>query len=309
MSSPLRAVKHLWLGVTLIAATSAFLLLSDRKQRSGESAGSIPRAAILTFSSMQVLDDGVHGLIDQLRANGFQNGPNFVLDQFNAENDMATATSMAKELTSGRYQYVFSVSTNCLQAVANANREGRAKHIFGVVADPLAAKVGIDANDPAKHPPQMTGIGTMMPVSEIMELARKLNPRVQRFGIPWNPSQANSERYVKSAREAAAAMGLELLEGSVESTTAVGEVTASLVSRGAECILVVGDVTVGLGIDAVIAAARNGRIPVLSVLPDSVPRGALIGVGADFLSGGPPDGRHGDAGTQRGRSRAHSHFV
>lgn len=287
MSRPWRAVKHLWLGVTLIAAASAFLLLSDAGQRhGGRGAGAKPRAAILSFSSLAVLDDGVHGLIDQLRANGYEDGRTMVLDRFNAQNDMATATSMAKELTSGRYEYVFSISTNCLQAVANANREGRAKHIFGVVADPVAAKVGIDANDPSRHPPQITGIGTLMPVSEVMELARVLNPRVRRFGIPWNPSQANSERYVKAAREAAAAMGVELVEGAVDTTAAVGEVTASIVSRGADCILVIGDVTVGLGIDAVIAAARSGRVPVLSVLPDAVPRGALIGVGADFYQVG-----------------------
>ena len=54
----------------------------------------------------------------------------------------------------------------------------------------------------------------------------------------------------------------------------------------ADCILVIGDVTVGLGIDSVISEARKGKIPVLSVLPNSVPRGSMIGVGADFYQVG-----------------------
>jgi putative ABC transport system substrate-binding protein len=146
----------------------------------------------------------------------------------------------------------------------------------------VAAKVGVDPNDPSKKPQWMTGIGSLMPIDEIMETARKMNPRVRRFGIPWNPSQANSLRYMQMAREAAAKMNVEILEGSVDNTAAVGEVTSSLVSRGADTIVVIGDVTVGLAIDAVIAQAKKGRIPVLAALPDYVKRGALLGAGAEF---------------------------
>jgi len=49
-------------------------------------------------------------------------------------------------------------------------------------------------------PKYMAGIGTLMPIDELMETARAMNPRVQRFGIPWNPSQANSVRYMELAR-------------------------------------------------------------------------------------------------------------
>lgn len=270
--------KRLWLGVVLILATSGFLLVSDTGQRKSK----LPRVAILQFNSVGVLDDGVRGLVDQLKENGYDGVHGAIIDRFNAQNDMVTSTSMSQEITSGKYDYVFSISTNCLQSVANANRAGRAKHIFGVVADPVAAKVGINPKDPFDHPKWLVGIGTLMPVGEMMELAQKLNPRVRKFGIPWNPSQANSQRYLELAREAAAKMHLELLEGSVDNTAAVGEVTSSLISRGAEVVLVVGDVTVALAIDAVIAECRKARIPALTLMPADVKRGALAGAGADF---------------------------
>ncbi|HWD00661.1 MAG TPA: ABC transporter substrate-binding protein [Candidatus Sulfopaludibacter sp.] len=277
--------KRLWLGVTLILATSGFLLLSDMKQRAGNKS-SVPRVAILQFSSLGVLDDGVRGLMDQLKEDGYDAAHGAVVDLFNAQNDMATSTSMSHEITSGKYDYVFSISTNCLQSVANANRDGKVKHIFGVVADPVAAKVGINPKDPMDHPKWMVGIGSLMPVSEMMEMARQFNPRVKRFGIPWNPSQANSQRYLELAREAAAQMHVELLEGSVDNTAAVGEVTSSLISRGAETIVVVGDVTVALAIDAVVSECRKGKIPALTLMPADVKRGALAGAGADFYQVG-----------------------
>jgi ABC-type uncharacterized transport system substrate-binding protein len=277
--------RRLWLGVTLILVTSAFLLLSDWKQRAGGS-HSVPRVAILQFSSLGVLDDGVRGLLDQLKSNGYDGRHGAIIDRFNAENDMATANSMSSEITSGKYDYAFTISTNCLQSVANANRAGRVKQIFGVVADPVAAKVGINPKDPYDHPKSLVGIGSMMPVGEVMRMARQFNPRVRSFGVPWNPSQANSQRYLETAREAAAEMKVELLEGSVDNTAAVGEVTSSLISRGADVILVVGDVTVALAIDAVVAECRKAKIPTLTLMPADVKRGALAGAGADFYQVG-----------------------
>jgi putative tryptophan/tyrosine transport system substrate-binding protein len=280
---PMRVARRLWLGLTLITATSAFLLMSDMQQRSaGPSA--IPKIAVFTFSSLKALDDGVRGTIDRLAENGFVHGKTAFVQVFNAENDMATANSIAKQITSGEYGYVVSVSTNCLQAVAGANRDGKTKHIFGVVADPSVAKIGVSATNPLDHPKHMVGIASMMPPKEILASARQFNPRVKKFGLPWNPSQANSERFTKLARVAAQEMGLELLEAAVDNTAAVGETVSSLVARGAEAILVLGDVTVGLAIDAVVTEARKGKIPVLSLIPDTAAHGALYAAGVDYYN-------------------------
>jgi putative tryptophan/tyrosine transport system substrate-binding protein len=273
--------RRLWLGVVLIAGTSAFLLLSDTQR-----ASAIPRVAVLQFSSMQALDDGARGLMEYLNEQGYDGTHRAAIERFNAENDVATGNAMAKEITSGKYPYVISISTNCLQAVANANREGRARHLFGIVADPTAAKVGINPKDPLDKPRHMTGIGSLMPIDEIMETARQMNPRVRRFGIPWNPSQANSERYMQLAREAAKKMNIEILEGSVDNSAAVGEVTSALISRGADVIVVIGDVTVGLAIDAVVAQSKKGKVPVIAAMPEYARRGALFAAGADFYQVG-----------------------
>src|SRR6266498_2278180 len=72
-------VKRLWLGVTLILATSAFLLLSDTGQRA---AGALPRVAVLQFSSMQALDDGAHGLLDALRDQGYDGTHKAIIERF-----------------------------------------------------------------------------------------------------------------------------------------------------------------------------------------------------------------------------------
>ena len=51
-------------------------------------------------------------------------------------------------------------------------------------------------------------------------------------------------------------------------------------------IVVIGDVTVGLAIDSVIAQARKAKIPVIGVLPEYVKRGMLFAGGSDFYQTG-----------------------
>jgi putative tryptophan/tyrosine transport system substrate-binding protein len=284
MSSPIvRVARRMWLGVTLIVAASGFLLYSDMKQRNA-GPGAMPRIAIFQFNSVKLLDDGVHGLIDRLAENGYVNGKTAIIERFNAENDMPTANSIARQITTGEYGYVVSISTNCLQATANANVAGRAKHIFGVVADPSIAKVGVNPNNPLDHPKHMVGIGSLMQPREILMSARQFNPRIKRFGLPWNPSQANSERFTTLVRAAAKDMGLEIMEAAVDNTSAVGEAVSSLVSRGAEAILALGDLTVAVGIDAAVGEAKKGRIPIFSVMQDTVAHGALYAAGPDYYN-------------------------
>ena len=238
----LTLLRRLGLGLSIIALASLALLLSDWRHRS-PSAG-MPRVAVFQYNSSLTLDLSVRGLIDSLREHGWVDGRTMEVRFFNAESDVGTMNSIAQELVSGKYTHVITISTPCLQAVARANRDGKVKHIFGAVADPLAARVGINPTNPYDHPKWMVGIGSFMPVGEVLEMARRLNPRLRSIGLPWNPAEANSQSYTHAAREAARRLGLELLEGNVENSTAVGEVTDSLVARGAEAILMTGDNTV-----------------------------------------------------------------
>jgi putative ABC transport system substrate-binding protein len=270
--------------VSIIALAALALLLSDWRHRS-PNAG-LPRVAVFQYNSNTNLDLGVRGLIDSLRDHGWVDGRSMEVRFFNPEGDVGTMNSTAQELVSGKYTHIITISTPCLQAVARANHDGKVKHIFGVVADPLAARVGINPANPYDHPKWMVGIGTFMPVGELLEMARRLNPRLRSVGLPWNSAEANSQSYTIAAREAARHLGLELLEGNVESSTVVGEVTDSLIARGAEAILMTGDNTVNIASDTVLAAARKARIPAIATAPSTVAHGALFAIGADYYQVG-----------------------
>lgn len=274
-------LRRLSLGIILIFLASAALVLSDMKHRAS-GGNSVPRIGLLQHASVMVLDEGVRGMLDGLAAKGFVEGKTIIIDKYNSEGDIAVANSIAKQMVNSQYDLLLTCSTVSLQAVANANRGKKTVQVFGLSADPPGAGVGISRENPLQHPPNLVGVGCFLPAGESFRIAKKLYPGLKAVGVAWNPAESNSRAFTESAREACGPLGIELLEATVENSNGVLEAVNSLISRGAEAIWVGGDVTVGIAIDSVIAAARKARIPVFTITPGKPDRGTLFDYGADF---------------------------
>lgn len=256
-------IRKLSLGFGLILLASVILLISDWHQRT-PGAQRIPRVAIFQCASQSVLDDSVRGIKESLAAAGYVHGKNIDLRQFNAENDMATANAIAKQVIEGQFDFVLTVTTVCLQVVANANKAGKTTHIFGVVTDPFVAGVGLDRANPLEHPRHLVGFGTFQPVEETFRLAKKLHPGLEAVGLVWNTAEASSEACTRKARNIAPELGIKLLEANVENSAGVLEAAAALTGRGAQALWVGCDLTVNVALESMVAAARKARIPVFT---------------------------------------------
>lgn len=284
-------LRRLALGLFLIAAASALLLFSDLGSRAKKSASATdrvakPRVALLQHASQIVLDELRAGMLAGMAERGWTQNRDYDLAYFNAEGDMPVAQTIAQRMASGGYDLLLTISTPSLQAVASANREGRAPHLFAGVTLPSDSGVGIGADDPLDHPPHLAGYGTLQPVRRSFDLAREMNPRLRVVGTLYNASESNAEAQMRLARQSAAALDITLLETTVENSAGVGEAAAALVARGAEAVWICGDTTVLAAYETVVAAARRGRIPVFTVIPANARRGGLFDVGANYTEVG-----------------------
>jgi putative tryptophan/tyrosine transport system substrate-binding protein len=281
--------KRLLLGFALIALASAVLLLSDLGRRS-RIARNMPHVGLLQHASVMLLDEGTRGAVDALAENGFIAGKTIVIDEFNAQGDISVGNSIAREMVNARYDLLLTMSTLSLQAVANANRGGKTVQVFGLVADPVVAGVGISRNNPLDHPRNLVGIGSFLPVQDAFRIAREIYPDLKRVGVAWNPAEANSRAFVERARETCQALHIELLEANVENSNSVLEAEDSLVVRGAEALWIGGDVTLNVAVDSVISVGRRAHIPVFSITPGKPDRGTLFDYGTDFYQIGKQTG-------------------
>jgi ABC-type uncharacterized transport system substrate-binding protein len=282
-------LRRISLGFILIALVSAVLLLSDGTRRSAPGR-QMPRVAVFQFSSRPLLEEGVAGVVEGLRQSGFVEERNIRLERFNAENDFPTSNSIARSIVDGGYDLAITVSTPCLQNLAAANKEGKVRHVFGLVTDPFVSGIGLDRAHPERHPRHLTGSGTFQPVRDALLYAKRSFPALRRLGTVWNPAEACSEACMRVARKTCGELGVELMEAQAESSTAVGEAAASLVARGVEAIFVGGDNTVEMSMKSVVRAAGEGRIPVIGCAPGHVDLGALIGLGANYFEVGRAEG-------------------
>src|ERR1051325_9808861 len=269
--------KRLFLGIALIARASGIQLYSDlrsrnRPQQRLNQAAAVQkqfRVALVEHASQAGLEDGKRGVTEAWAARGYSDGGKMALRRYNAQADLPTANSIAKDVVAAGNDLIITVSTASMQTVANANKFGsHIPHVFGLVSDPYGAGVGINRTNHLDHPPYLAGYGTMQPVAEAFKMAKQMRPELQKVGLVWNPTESNSEAQTRLARSVCAELGITLLEANAENTIGVAEAASSLSARDVEAIWVSGDVTVLVAVDAVIAAAKRDRIPVFTVIPD-----------------------------------------
>src|SRR6516164_7708666 len=288
----LETLRRLALGMTLIALAAGVLLYTDRASRyrsrkvssSVSQTNKVLRVALVQHASLNVLEQGAEGLLDALAERGYADGGRLQIRRYNAEGDIGTANAIAKEVASGGFDLLLTISTVSLQTVHNANRAAsRTTHVFGLVSDPYSAGVGIEASNHLIHPPYLAGAGSIQPVEKILQTARLMRPELKSVGLVWNAAEANSLAQTRIARRVCADLGLQLIEANAENTAAVVESANSVIARGAECMLITGDVTVSLATDQVIAVSKRAGIPVFSALPPTVSRGTLFDLGANYF--------------------------
>lgn len=279
-------LRRLLLGIFLIMAAAAVLLLSDLGSRvktaAAPKSGRTMRVALLQHASQAILDQGRAGMIAGLKEKGWEQGRNLELKIYNAEGDNAVSQTIAKEMAGGGYDLLMTISTVSLQAVANANKAGGTPHVFALVSDPSVTGVGVSKTNPLDHPAHLAGFGTMQPIPQAFKIAREMNPALKKIGVVWNAAEANSEAQVKLARKVCADLGIELMESTVDNSSGVAEAAGALVARGAEALWMGGDVTVMTAADSLISTAKKGRIPVFTVIPPNVKKGSLFDLGADY---------------------------
>jgi putative ABC transport system substrate-binding protein len=284
------AIRRLSLGLVLILLVSGILLVSDWNH-GNMAKHKMPQVALFKFQSQPLVDEGVGGVIEGLKARGFIPGQTIRIDEFNAQNDFPTANSIGRAIAEGGYDLAITVTTPCLQALASANRAGKVMHVFGLVTDPFIAGVGLNRDKPLEHPRHLVGIGTFDPVRNALLDAKRSYPALRRVGTVWNPAEACSQACMQVARSTCKEMGVELLEAEAENSTAVGVAASSLLARGVEAIFIGGDNTVEIAMNVIVKLANEGHIPVITTVPGHADEGALIGLGADYVEVGRAEGQ------------------
>lgn len=287
------ALKRLAMGIGLIALFSAILLLSDfghRKTASAASAraraqadasGRTVKAAIVYFARDVGTDQCVQGLIDGLKASGFEEGKNLEVRRADAQGEMMNIPAILQNYDSSDVDLIMTITTPCLAGACN-----KVKHknvVFTCVTDPIAAGAGKSHTD---HLPFVTGVGSFPPVSHILNMMQKLVPALRAVGTMYNPAEANSVKELSVAREVFRSRGVRLEEIAISGSNEVLQAVQILAGRDIQAVWVPGDNTAIEGYEGAVKGARDARLPLITDDCSDLPRGGLACLGVGLHSAG-----------------------
>jgi putative ABC transport system substrate-binding protein len=292
------ALKRLAMGLGLIAMFSAILLVSDLGHRKTASVasgaaraqsgtnGRIVKTAIVYFARDVGTDQCVQGLIDGLKASGFDEGKNLEVRRADAQGEMINIPAILQNYDSSDVDLIMTITTPCLAGACS-----KVKHksvVFTCVTDPIAAGAGKSHTD---HLPFVTGVGSFPPVSHTLDLMQKLIPELRAVGTMYNPAEANSVKELTVAREVYRARRVRLEEIAIAGSNEVLQAVQILAGRNIQAVWVPGDNTAIEGYEGAVKGAKDERIPLITDDCSSLDRGGLACLGVGFYPAGMAAGK------------------
>ena len=270
--------------VILIGTIALLGCDSPDEAATGDAPGDANAKSVVLFqyAGSPLYDHGVSGVVEGLKEKGYVEGKNLKLTRQNADASPESAVKIAREIGDGDFDLVVATGTQALQAVAKADPAGETPIVFGMVANPFRAGVGLHPAFPKSGPGHITGVGSFPPVVPAIRLAKQLNPELKVIGIVFNPTEAQAQESVEQARSVTEELGIELLGVPAGNGGEVGAAAKALVGSGAQILLIGADNTVHNAAAALIAAGREGGVPVMSSLPGDAKRGALFDLSHDW---------------------------
>ncbi len=279
------------MGLGLIALFSAILLISDlghRKTASTVAAkahaqsgarGRTIKAAIVYFARDVGTDQCVQGLIDGLKASGFDEGKNLEVRRADAQGEMINIPAIMQNYDNSDVDLIMTITTPCLSGACS-----KVKHkpvVFTCVTDPIAAGVGKTRAD---HLPFVTGVGSFPPVGHTLDLLQKLIAGLRAVGTMYNPAEANSVKELTFAREIFRSRGVRLEEIAIAGSNEVLQAVQILAGRDIQAIWVPADNTAIAGYEGAVKAAREARLPLVVDECTALNRGGLACLGIGVYS-------------------------
>lgn len=260
--------------VLLLAAAVAVAVWMAGKTKAGKFSG-MKTVAIATLMAHPALDAVQDNLKAELAREGYEDGRSIRYLLRNASGQVQLAANIATELASQHADVVVAITTPMAQAVAKVVR---CPVVFAAVTDPVGAGL-VKSLEIGEE--RITGTCDAWPYQDQLKLIREISPNVKRLGVLYNPGEAASQYGIKEIKKFAPALGFEVVEGAVSSTTEVYPVAQNLAGR-VDALFLSSDNTVIGGVASAVKVAVERKVPLYVGDSGTVEKGGLAAVSVGY---------------------------
>jgi putative tryptophan/tyrosine transport system substrate-binding protein len=234
------------------------------------------RMGVLLFST-PAADPTVPVLREALRAAGYVEGRNLVLEFRYAEGKPERLKALAEDLVQLRPDLIYAVGGDVVPFAQHATQT---IPIVGIMSlDPVRAGIVSSLAHPGGN---LTGYTYLL--SELagkrLEFLREVMPRLSRVAVLWNPDHPDPD--FKDTQVAASRLGIRLQSIEVRKLDDFEAALATAMRDRAEAIIVVTSRLTILRQSQILDFAAKNRIPIATGFGGWVQNGALLSYGPDI---------------------------
>ena len=231
------------------------------------------------------LDENREGFIKALEDNGYKDGENIDIDFQNAQGDIATTQTIAKNFVSQNKDLIYAISTPSAQSAYNSTKD--IPIVISAVTDPVSAELVKSLEEPNTN---VSGTCDYVPVNKQLELIKTLVPNAKKIGVIYNTSEVNSEIQVKELKKYSKDYGYSVVEAGVTSTNEVNTAISSLVNK-VDVLYAPTDQLVVSSMPIIVQKTLEKKIPIIASEKGSVESGALATCGINYYELGYESGK------------------
>ena len=238
------------------------------------------KVAVSQIVEHPALDATRQGLLDGLKAKGYEEGKNLTFTFQTAQGNPAIGVQIARQFVGEKPDVLVGIATPTAQALAAATKT--IPVVFTAVTDPLGAKLVKNLEHPGGN---VTGLSDLTPVAQHVDLMQELVPDLKAIGVVYNPGEANAVALVNLLKKAAKKKNIAVIEGTAMKSADV-QSAARIIASKVQVIYAPTDNTVASAIDALVGAANQAKIPVVGGSTSFIENGAIASLGFDYYQVG-----------------------
>ncbi|MBS6953260.1 MAG: ABC transporter substrate-binding protein [Enterocloster asparagiformis] len=231
------------------------------------------KIGILQLTQHPALDAANEGFLKALDDAGVK----YDLDQQNASGDQSVCQTVASKFANDGKDLILAIATPAAQAMVGAVTDTPV--LITAVTDPAESGL-VGSNE--KPGANVTGTSDLTPVTEQIDLLKKILPEAKKIGILYCSAESNSDIQAQMARDAIAAAGMESKDFTVSSSNEIQTVVQSMVGK-VDAIYAPTDNTIAAGMTTVAMVANDNNLPVICGESGMVDSGGLATYGINYF--------------------------
>jgi putative ABC transport system substrate-binding protein len=259
--------------VVLMLGTAILAGCSSAKEAVAQDKIKIGISQIVEFAA---LDDNRKGFLKALEDNGYIDGTNIEIEYQNAQGDLTTSQTIAKQFASQNKDLIFAIATPSAQGAYNATKD--IPILISAVTDPVAAGIVKSLENPDTN---VSGTSDYVPVETQLNLIKMFAPNTKRIGVLYNTSEINSEIQVNQLKEYSDKNGYEVMPVGITSTNEVNQAIGSIIDK-IDVLYVPTDNLVVSALPLIVQKTLEKKIPIIASETGSVEVGGLASQGIDY---------------------------